>query len=1081
MAITQSFVDWCSDVNKGFWIPDSYDTETGLPAGPGKLNLFEHQIRILKHVLTPDPITGLFPYSTIVYSAPKKSGKALALDTKIPTPYGWTTMGEVKNGDLIFNDVGKVVRVKAVTEIMNGHDCYSVLFSDGSNIVADGEHVWRVGDRYFGHGETIGEHHLYWGNTTTEEMAKEVVINVGVGKRDNLKRYSIKMPLPLQTMKEDLEVGPYTLGLWLGDGATDGAMITIGADDLEVLEYLKEEGTPLTKYKVNKGSAELYGLTTGTRSKNDRANSISTKLRSMELIGNKHIPMKYLRASFEQRVSLLNGLMDSDGTISKKKGRCEFCVVDEKLAKDFRALLTTLGIKSRMRVSDAKLYGRVIGPRYRIGFQPTKEFPVFKLKRKQERVEFTSSYANRSKLIRVEKITKVDSVPVKCIEVDSESHLYLAGEGMIPTHNSKISAAVAAWYAECADVGMEVYLIANDLESAEGVVYKDIAYHAKKTGYRTLKSEVQMPGGTLIKALAQSYRSVAGTRHGLTIWDELWGYSNRFGTKVLLNNLKWVNVETLKVGDKLVSFDEHTNKKAYRSYKTGTITNVQHLITTALEITLESGKIVTVTPEHKFLVKQGNRHDIIWKRADALNTEHKLMKVLTPWEEDKSWDAAYLAAALDGEGSLSVNPQSLGYSMRFSQKNNEMYAQVVKSAKNLEIDVHSVRNGGGTNQDVLALDFYDKRHIVTALGKVQPRRLMAKFNPDKLGRMTAENWDAIISIKEVEDVQIASITVDCKTYLSDGYCSHNSSESARRCWDELTPIPTIPQSLRFISTYAGFEAQSDLLKEIYLKGVGPEEHDEGQGMPVPGLEDLPCYSNGDLFVYWDHEPRMPWQSDVYYSSQRESLRASAYIRLHTNNWVTTNEEFIPKEWWERATKHFTGPADGWLGHLYYNLPVSIGVDAAIKRDCTAIVGCVHDSNIGKTIMLFHKIWTPIKGEWFDLEATVEAYLLEQSKKFNVISILCDPAHLHQTLTRLKFRGLPVVEYTQSVTNMVKATQQLYDSLKYENLWCYPADDLTKHIQLAVAQTTDTGFRLVKNKSNSKAHMDGAIATALAMQ
>lgn len=396
---------------------------------------------------------------------------------------------------------------------------------------------------------------------------------------------------------------------------------------------------------------------------------------------------------------------------------------------------------------------------------------------------------------------------------------------------TKIAAAVAAWYAECADSGTEVYLIANDQEQAEGLVMKDIIHHAKEVGYKAMKGEVQLPDGTFIKALSQSYRSIAGTRHGLTIWDELWGYN---------------------------------------------------------------------------------------------------------------------------------------------------------------------------------------------------------------------------------------------------------SEAARRAWDEMTPIPTIQQSLRFISTYAGFESQSDLLKELYLQGVGTDENELGMGHPVPGLEDLPCYANGRLFVYWDHEPRMPWQTDEYYEDQRKSLRPSAYVRLHTNNWVTSNEEFIPMEWWDRACKVFTGPADGWLGHPYYNFPVSIGVDAAIKRDCTAIVGCTHDSKRGKTILLFHKIWTPKSGEWFDLEATVESYLIEQFRKFRVISILCDPAHLHQTLTRLKFRGLPVVEYTQTVTNMVRASQSLYDTLKYNNLEAYPDEELKRHIQLALAETTSTGFRIVKNKSNKSAHMDGAIATALAV-
>lgn len=396
---------------------------------------------------------------------------------------------------------------------------------------------------------------------------------------------------------------------------------------------------------------------------------------------------------------------------------------------------------------------------------------------------------------------------------------------------SKVAAAVGAWYAELASDQTEVYVIANDIKQAENVIMKDLIYHSQQAGYRTLKNEIRFPGGTVIKALANSYRSVAGTRHGLTLWDELWGYE---------------------------------------------------------------------------------------------------------------------------------------------------------------------------------------------------------------------------------------------------------TEISLRCWDEMTPIPTIPQSLRFISTYAGFETGSKLLRGLYMQGVGTEEHPEGKGHKIPELEDLPCYANGRLFIYWDHEPRMPWQTNEYYDEQRTSLRPSAYVRLHTNNWASSEEEFIPTEWWDRACTAFKSPADGWKDHPYRSYPVSIGVDAAIKRDCTAVVGCTHDSARGKTIQLFHRIWTPKKGEWFDLEATLEDYLLRKYSEYNVVNILCDPAHLHQTLTRLKFRGLPVSEYTQTVNNMIKASQSLYDVLKYNNLESYPDEELKRHIQMAVAEVTQGGFRLVKNKSNAQAHMDGAIATALSV-
>lgn len=638
-----------------------------------------------------------------------------------------------------------------------------------------------------------------------------------------------------------------------------------------------------------------------------------------------------------------------------------------------------------------------------------------------------------------------------------------------------LAAAIESWYAEQLPPDSYLYCIAGDEEQA-GLVFGDITYHAKELGYKTLKQKIELPNDTTINVLSQSYKTIAGTRHALTVWDELWNYCASLSSKTLTADLRWVNVGEVKVGDRLVSFDEERNEKAYRGYKTGTVTAVRQFKAPALKVYLSSGASIVVTKPHKFLIRQGKHNEVVWMEAQHLNIGHRLMKALPVWDEDKSWDAAYLAGALDGEGSLSVNPQSLGYSMRFAQRDNEMLSQVLKSAKACNVPLHLV-SVGGTNGDVRNFDFYDKNKLVETLGKIRPRRLLTKFIPENLGRMTADLWDTVTAIEEVED-DFAGITVDCGTYLTDGYCSHNTTEASRRAWDELTPIPTVPNSLRLVSTYAGFENESDLLWDLYLQGVGPEEHEKGQGHFIPELEDLPCWSNGRLFTYWDHEPRMPWQTDEYYEEQRKSLRPSAYIRLHTNSWTSSSEEFIPIEWWDRACTYFKRPADQDPEHPYRHSPITISVDAATKRDCTAISGWAHDSAIGKTIMVFHRIWTPERGVDFDLEATVESYILEKKKDFNIVSVIYDPRDLHQTMTRLRSMGLPCHELVQNQENMVRASQAFFDALKYDNVWAYPDDEWRKHIQMAIAENAGRGFRIVKDKGNRKSHVDGAISSAM---
>lgn len=306
-----------------------------------------------------------------------------------------------------------------------------------------------------------------------------------------------------------------------------------------------------------------------------------------------------------------------------------------------------------------------------------------------------------------------------------------------------------------------------------------------------------------------------------------------------------------------------------------------------------------------------------------------------------------------------------------------------------------------------------------------------------------------------------------------------TSELSRRVWDEMTPIPTIPHSLRFIATYAGFENESDLLWDLYLQGVGKAEHEQGRGTQIEELAPLPVYENKRLFTYWDHEPRLPWQTEEYYEEQMGNLRPAAFLRLHMNQWVTSHEAFIPIEWYDEAAKVYEAPATLWIDHPMRYFPIYVAVDAGIKRDSTALIGLGYDGKRGKVGLAFHYIWTPSKGDQIDLDMTVESKLLELYTKFNIVSIVYDPTHLLQTMLRLKQKGLPTKEFPQNVTLMTSASQLLYDLFKNKNFEAYYDEELRRHIQMAVAETNSRGFRIVKTKVSRRHFIDGAIATAMA--
>jgi hypothetical protein len=173
-----------------------------------------------------------------------------------------------------------------------------------------------------------------------------------------------------------------------------------------------------------------------------RVVGLTEKLNKLGVLNNKHIPPQYLRASRDQRLSLLRGLMDTDGNIMKvgKGGRqCFFTTTSPKIADGFAELLRTLGFKSKhtMRNRTIRYKGRdvVCTPAWQFYFMSYEDMPVFCLTRKRSRTTGGRTYCN-SKKHRVKSVEKIDSVPVRCIEVDSPSKLFLAGEGMVPTHNT---------------------------------------------------------------------------------------------------------------------------------------------------------------------------------------------------------------------------------------------------------------------------------------------------------------------------------------------------------------------------------------------------------------------------------------------------------------------------------------------------------------------------------------------------------------------------------------------------------------------------------------------------------------------
>lgn len=402
------------------------------------------------------------PATECLYGGSAGGGKALALDTPIPTPTGWKLMGNLQPGDKLLDDEGRPCRVLAVSETWTDRECYRLTFDDGATIDASAEHLWRTFDaselaaltrksdewraarRAKRPSRSTGKRSAAFvaaitarnkaahpakkappqGTVrTTAELAKTLLTTAG---RTN---HAIPLPPALALPEATLPVDAYCLGYWLGDGTRGQGAITQAPEDMEqVLKHFEAAGFHVRKRPSRRTAWGILGL--------------QKTLRLAGLMHTRAIPPTYLRASEAQRLAMLQGLMDSDGS-ADKNGNLEFTTTNAEAAESFGELLSSLGIKGHCSPGRAMLSGRDCGPKWRFRF--TTAIPVFRLPRKLAR-QANAKHRRTTRIRYLLRCERIPSIPVRCIQVDSPSSMFLAGRHMVPTHNSHLlRVAAIAW------------------------------------------------------------------------------------------------------------------------------------------------------------------------------------------------------------------------------------------------------------------------------------------------------------------------------------------------------------------------------------------------------------------------------------------------------------------------------------------------------------------------------------------------------------------------------------------------------------------------------------------------------------
>jgi hypothetical protein len=288
----------------------------------------------------------------------------------------------------------------------------------------------------------------------------------------------------------------------LGDGHSTRSAITAHKEDYE---YYKTKIDVEHEREIN--NCMVF-----------KVRNLQQKLRDKNLLKNKHIPQIYLRSSYNDRLELLRGLMDSDGSTKKNSRSFEFYQKNYNLIEQVVELLGTMGIKSRVRSKKINETDY-----YTVSFTTTET--VFNLPRKINQINTDKNTRKNEERHYIHSIEKVDSVPVACIQVDDSEHLFLCGKSFIPTHNSTTVVAFLLQYAIFND-NINIAVLANKASTARDILNR------LQTGYENLpkwmqqgvcswnKGSMELENGSKIIAASTSASSVRGGTYNIIFLDE---------------------------------------------------------------------------------------------------------------------------------------------------------------------------------------------------------------------------------------------------------------------------------------------------------------------------------------------------------------------------------------------------------------------------------------------------------------------------------------------------------------------------------------------------------------------------------
>ena len=361
-------------------------------------------------------------------------GKAQPLTAMLLTPNGWKSMGEIQEGDEVIGSDGKSTTVMGVYP-QGEKSIYKVTFSDGTSTECCGEHLWTVttpNRKHRGQG---------WTTKTLDQMVEEGIRTKPSGKvggrQGSRSKGNRKWYVPVMEAAEFPEanqsIDPYTLGVLLGDGGIKYA-VYVSTEDQEILDKmvlpkgLSIKHTSGCDYRISQGQV------------GGKPNKMKAALMDLGLFGkgsfDKFVPDCYKFASKEQRLEVLRGLMDTDGTVNKQNGQVSFSSGSEQLSADVAWLVRSLGGVARITPRPTASGNTD----HRVSISVDDDTVIFHLPRKIERLVKRTKYQPTRSIDSVEYVGEKEA---QCISVSADNCLYVTDD-FIVTHNTISAIGYAA-------------------------------------------------------------------------------------------------------------------------------------------------------------------------------------------------------------------------------------------------------------------------------------------------------------------------------------------------------------------------------------------------------------------------------------------------------------------------------------------------------------------------------------------------------------------------------------------------------------------------------------------------------------